>query len=111
MLQRLLRFRHKTSHQTRDARVADHPKSNMQAVVISKPGPADVLVLAERPTPIFRESEILIRVKAAGVNRADIIQREGRYPAPAHVASDIPGLEVAGIVEACGSNVQRWKPG
>jgi putative PIG3 family NAD(P)H quinone oxidoreductase len=83
----------------------------MKAVVISQPGEADVLMLAERPNPTPQAHQVLIRVKAAGVNRADIVQRKGRYPAPADVPADIPGLEVAGIVEQCGSDVRRWKPG
>lgn len=83
----------------------------MKAVVISQPGPPDVLQLVERPTPSIGENEVLLHVKAAGVNRADLIQREGRYPAPPGVAPDILGLEVAGEVAACGSAVKRWKPG
>ncbi len=83
----------------------------MKAVIISQPGPPEVLTIAERPLPSCGESDVLIRVKAAGLNRADVSQREGRYPAPAHVAADIPGLEVAGVVEQCGAGVRRWKVG
>lgn len=83
----------------------------MKAVVISRPGPPEVLSLAERPDPIMGDRDVLIRVRAAGVNRADIGQREGHYPAPDGAPSDIPGLEVAGIVEACGSAVSRWRTG
>ncbi|MEO6873702.1 MAG: NAD(P)H-quinone oxidoreductase [Opitutaceae bacterium] len=83
----------------------------MKAVVISRPGPPEVLTLADRPDPIVGERDVLIRVKAAGVNRADIGQREGHYPAPPGVPSDIPGLEVAGIVESCGSAATRWRRG
>ena len=85
--------------------------AGMKAAVISQPGPPDVLTLAERPNPPCGPGDVLIRVKAAGVNRADVMQREGRYPAPAHVAPDIPGLEVAGVIKECGSAVQRWKVG
>ncbi len=81
----------------------------MKAVVISHPGTADVLTVADRPHPNVGPTAVLIRVKAAGVNRADVIQREGKYPAPAGVAADIPGLEVAGVVAAVGSGVTRWK--
>ena len=81
----------------------------MKAVAISLPGPSDVLTLVERPRPSCGSGQVLIRVAAAGLNRADIIQREGRYPAPAHVAPDIPGLEVAGTVAECGAGVTRWK--
>ncbi len=83
----------------------------MQAVAISRPGAPEVLTLVERPRPTCAGGEVLIRIVAAGVNRADISQREGRYPAPRHTSPDIPGLEVAGVVAECGSGVTRWKPG
>lgn len=83
----------------------------MKAAVISQPGAAEVLMLAERPDPTIGEGQVSIRVKAAGVNRADVIQRKGHYPAPAGVVPDIPGLEVAGVIEACGAGVARWKIG
>lgn len=83
----------------------------MKAVVIFHPGPPEVLTLADRPDPMMGERDVLIRVKAAGVNRADVGQRQGHYPSPPGVPSDIPGLEVAGIVEACGSAAARWRPG
>jgi putative PIG3 family NAD(P)H quinone oxidoreductase len=83
----------------------------MKAVVISRFGDADVLKVIERSNREPRSSEVLIRVKAAGLNRADLIQRAGHYSPPAGVPEDIPGLEVAGIVAACGSEVQRWKIG
>lgn len=83
----------------------------MKAVVVTRPGPADVLALVERPQPAVGPHEVLIRVQSAGVNRADVSQREGKYPAPAGVPADIPGLEVAGTVEACGSEVSRWRQG
>jgi putative PIG3 family NAD(P)H quinone oxidoreductase len=73
-------------------------------------GPAEALRLAERPQPEPAPGEILIRVRAAGVNRPDIVQRLGHYPAPPG-ASDILGLEVAGEVEALGEGVTRWKLG
>lgn len=84
---------------------------SMKAMVISQPGPAEVLTLAERLLPSFVDGDVLIRIKAAGLNRADVSQREGRYPAPVHVAVDIPGLEVAGVIEKCGPGVLRWKVG
>ena len=71
----------------------------MRAIEITAPGPADVLRLAERPTPAFGAGEVLIRVAASGVNRPDVLQRKGLYPVPAG-ASDLPGLEVAGTIEA-----------
>jgi putative PIG3 family NAD(P)H quinone oxidoreductase len=69
----------------------------MRAVEIPKPGPPEVLTVAERPVPVPGPGEVLIRVAAAGVNRPDCLQRRGGYPPPAG-ASDIPGLEIAGIV-------------
>ena len=82
----------------------------MIVIEISQPGGPDVLRQAERPTPIPGPGEILIRVAAAGVNRPDVAQRMGRYPPPAG-ASDIPGLEVAGLVEQVGSGVPEWHVG
>lgn len=83
----------------------------MRAVVISRPGPAEVLEVQERPAPVPNETEVLVRVKAAGINRADVSQRKGHYPAPAGVVADIPGLEISGIIESCGAMVTRWKAG
>ena len=74
-------------------------KSSMQAVEISTPGTPEVLVPAERALPVPGAGELLIRVTASGVNRPDVLQRKGLYPPPVG-ASDIPGLEVAGVVES-----------
>lgn len=82
----------------------------MTAVEISSFGPSDVLKLVERPTPEAKPDEIIIRVQAAGVARADLLQREGKYPPPTG-ASDIPGLDVAGTVASAGRGVTEWKPG
>jgi len=82
----------------------------MKAIEITRPGPPDVLTLCERDTPAPREGEILVRVSAAGVNRPDMLQRQGFY-APPPGAPDIPGLEVAGVVAALGLGVTRWKVG
>ena len=71
--------------------------NRMRAVEIPKPGPPEVLTLTERPVPEPRPGEVLIRVAAAGVNRPDCLQRRGGY-APPPGASDIPGLEIAGLV-------------
>ena len=71
----------------------------MQAVEISAFGAPDVLRLAERPVPVAGVGEVLIRVSASGVNRPDVLQRTGNYPVPPG-ASDIPGLEVAGVIES-----------
>src|SRR5687768_15808967 len=83
----------------------------MKAVIITQPGPPEVLKLQERDTPRPAKSEVLIRVKAAGVNAPDTFQRKGKYPAPPGVSADIPGLEVAGIVEECGESASLWKRG
>lgn len=71
----------------------------MKAVEISSFGAPDVLRLGERPAPVAGAGELLIRVTASGVNRPDVLQRTGNYPVPPG-ASDIPGLEVAGVIEA-----------
>lgn len=77
----------------------------MRAIEIAGFGGPEVLRLAERPVPRPKAREVLIRVRAAGVNRPDVLQRKGLYPAPAG-ASDIPGLEVAGTVEKLGRDVK-----
>jgi putative PIG3 family NAD(P)H quinone oxidoreductase len=82
----------------------------MIAVEISSFGGPDVLRVAERPKPLAGPGEIVIRVEAAGVARADTLQRQGKYPPPAG-APDIPGLDVAGIVDSAGQGVQDWHPG
>ena len=82
----------------------------MLAIEISRPGGPEVLTAIDRPKPIPGRSEILIAVTAAGVNRPDIMQRQGKYPPPPG-ASDLPGLEVAGTVAGCGSDVNNWHVG
>ncbi|MDP4593915.1 MAG: NAD(P)H-quinone oxidoreductase [Beijerinckiaceae bacterium] len=84
--------------------------ATMTAIAITQPGPPDVLQPEERPVPKPGPGQILIKVEAAGVNRPDVAQRLGRYPAPPG-ASDLPGLEVAGTVAAVGEGVSRWKLG
>ncbi len=69
----------------------------MKAIEISQPGGPEVLRLCERPLPVLRPGEVLIKVHAAGINRPDVFQRKGIYPPPAD-ASDLPGLEVAGEI-------------
>jgi NADPH:quinone reductase len=69
----------------------------MRAIEISHPGPPDVLQLCERTQPAPQPGEVLIKVRAAGVNRPDLLQRAGKYPVPPG-ASDLPGLEVAGEI-------------
>jgi NADPH2:quinone reductase len=83
----------------------------MTAIIIPAPGGPDVLVPEQRPIPMPGDGEILISVKAAGVNRPDVSQRQGKYPPPAGAPQDIPGLEIAGVVVACGAGTTRYKPG
>jgi NADPH:quinone reductase len=83
----------------------------MKAIVISHPGGPEVLQVSDYKTPTPGPDEVLIEVKASGLNRADLIQRAGHYPAPPGVPADIPGMEVAGTITACGPAVTQWKPG
>lgn len=69
----------------------------MKAIEITQPGGPEMLAVCERPMPQTRPGEVLIRVEAAGVNRPDVLQRQGLYPVPKD-ASDLPGLEVAGTI-------------
>ena len=84
--------------------------AQMTVVAISKPGGPEVLVPETRPVPQVGPDEILIKVKAAGVNRPDVAQRAGFYPPPPG-ANDLPGLEVSGEVVALGSNARKHKLG
>ena len=80
----------------------------MRVIEISRPGPPEVLAVASRPRPEPAPGEVLIEVRAAGVNRPDVAQRMGKYPPPPG-ASDIPGLEVAGTIVALGPAVAGWQ--
>jgi len=82
----------------------------MTAIAIRAPGGPEVLTPEPRPVPTPGGGEILVKVAAAGVNRPDVMQRMGQYPPPPG-APDIPGLEIAGEVVACGVGVTRWKEG
>ncbi|MBR9988826.1 MAG: NAD(P)H-quinone oxidoreductase [Gemmatimonadetes bacterium] len=83
----------------------------MRAIVITRPGGPDVLALRDVADPLPGTGEIRVRVHATAVNRADLLQRMGRYPAPAGAPQDIPGLEYAGVVDAIGEGAQRWRAG
>jgi NADPH:quinone reductase len=83
----------------------------MRVVAIARFGGPDVLEVRERPTPAPCRGEVLVRVRAAAVNRADLLQRLGRYPAPADAPADVPGIEFAGEVEALGPGVDEWQIG
>ncbi len=83
----------------------------MRAVVITEFGGPEVLRVREVPRPEPGPMEVRVRVRASGLNRADLIQRAGRYPAPPGSPKDIPGLEYSGVVEALGPGVSLWKAG
>lgn len=83
----------------------------MRAAVITRPGGPEVLEIQDVPTPAPAAGEVLVRVRASALNRADLLQRLGRYPAPPGAPANIPGLEIAGEVAELGADVSRWKPG
>ena len=82
----------------------------MRAVIVQDPGGPDQLQLVDRPVPQVGAEELLVAVRATSVNRADVLQREGRYPVPPG-ASDVLGLEVAGEVMDIGGAVREWRVG
>ncbi len=82
----------------------------MLAIEIARPGGPEVLTPVDRPMPAPGPGEVLIRVEAAGVNRPDVMQRRGAYPPPPG-AGDLPGLEVAGIVERAAEGAGAWRTG
>ncbi len=82
----------------------------MQHAAFDQPGEPSVLYLAESPVPDIKDDQVLIQVKAIGVNRPDILQRQGAYPPPAD-ASPILGLEVAGIIAEAGAQASWFQPG
>jgi putative PIG3 family NAD(P)H quinone oxidoreductase len=82
----------------------------MRAIAIDKPGDPEVLVPVDEPVPVPGDDDVLIKVATAGVNRPDVLQRQGLYPLPQD-ASPLPGLEVAGEIVAAGSRVTDWSLG
>jgi NADPH2:quinone reductase len=84
--------------------------TQMTAIAIRAPGGPEVLVPEQRAVPQPGDGEVLVKVAAAGVTRPDVMQRQGLYPPPKG-ATDIPGLEIAGVVVALGAGVTRWKVG
>jgi len=82
-----------------------------KAIRIREPGGPEVLQVGEIDLPKPGPTEVLVDVAAAGLNRADCLQRRGFYPAPPGVPADVPGLEFAGVVESVGDAVSTWKPG
>ena len=83
----------------------------MRAVVVARPGGPEVLQMAERPLPEPGPGEIRVRVHASALNRADLLQRRGLYPAPPGAPQDVPGLEYAGEVDAVGEGAGLWAVG
>jgi NADPH2:quinone reductase len=85
-------------------------ESILRYIHINNPGPNSRLDIVQGPSPGYKETQILVRVQATALNRADLMQRQGKYPPP-QGESDIPGLEVAGDVVAVGSKVKQFKTG
>ena len=84
----------------------------MKAVTITGPGSVEVLEVREVDSPPLPTADrVRVRVRAAGLNRADVLQRQGHYPAPPGYSQIIPGLEFAGEVEEVGNEVRAWKRG
>ena len=83
----------------------------MRVIQIERAGGPEVLVLSAQPQPQPAAHEVLIRIHAAGVNRPDLLMRQGKYAGSGDVAGLVPGLEIAGEIAACGAEVTRWQPG
>ena len=83
----------------------------MRVVKITRPGGPEVLELGEAPLPQPGPGEIRVRVHASGLNRADLLQRRGQYPAPPGFPQDVPGLEYSGVVDAVGEGARLFKVG
>lgn len=83
----------------------------MRAVILRAHGGPEVLVIGDAPEPVAGPEEVLVRVHATALNRADLLQRMGMYPNPFPESEEIPGLEFSGTVESCGPRVTMWSPG
>jgi NADPH:quinone reductase len=83
----------------------------VRAVTFTGAGGNEVVAVVERPDPVPAADEVLVAARFAGVNWADVSQRQGHYPPPPGAPRDIPGLEVAGVVTATGDRVAAWRPG
>lgn len=83
----------------------------MRAVIITKPGGPDVLEVRDVPQPSPGANEVLIRIHATAINRADLLQREGKYPAPPGISQEIPGMEYAGEIVSSGPGGSHWHAG
>jgi NADPH:quinone reductase len=93
-----------------DSAPTTHAPNKMTAIAITKPGGPEVLQPIQRAVPEIKANEVLIRVRAAGVNRPDVLQRKGLYPVPPG-ASDLPGLEVSGEIAGRGAAADRFRIG
>src|SRR6266849_10118429 len=85
--------------------------AKMKAAWIARFGDPDVLELREVDRPSIDSAQVLVRVRASALNRADLLQRQGKYPPPPGFPPEIPGMEFAGEVAEVGSSVLQWKPG
>jgi NADPH2:quinone reductase len=85
--------------------------NTMQAVWISTYGGPEVLEIRTVGKPLINDEQVLVRVRASSLNRADLLQRQGKYPPPPGFPAEIPGMEFAGEVAEVGSSVRRWKQG
>lgn len=85
--------------------------THMRASVITQPGGPEVLAIQSRPVPTPGPGEVLVRVRSSALNRADVLQRAGRYPAPSGVPADVPGLEFAGEIVLNGPDATLWPVG
>ncbi|MBZ5524970.1 MAG: NAD(P)H-quinone oxidoreductase [Acidobacteriia bacterium] len=83
----------------------------MQAVWMTRPGGPEVLRIQEVPRPVIAADQVLVKVRASALNRADLLQRQGRYPAPPGFPQEIPGIEFAGEIAETGPTAHLWKPG
>src|SRR6185312_1256518 len=84
---------------------------NMKAAWIAGFGGPEVLEIRQVPAPQLVREELLVRVRASALNRADLLQRQGKYPPHAGYPVEIPGIEFAGEIAETGDGVRRWKPG
>ncbi|MGC2694282.1 MAG: NAD(P)H-quinone oxidoreductase [Candidatus Angelobacter sp.] len=85
--------------------------NTMKAVWISSFGGPEVLEIREVGKPLLNDDQVLVRVRASSLNRADLLQRQGKYPPPSGFPAEIPGMEFAGEAAEVGSSVRQWKPG
>jgi putative PIG3 family NAD(P)H quinone oxidoreductase len=83
----------------------------MNAITIQAPGGPEVLHIGTVSRPVPAAGQVLVRIHAAGVNRPDVLMRQGKYAGSGDVAGMVPGLEIAGIIEEIGPDTARWQPG